>query len=72
LLQVVVTLTDGVGRQRRRRRRSRSTDFLPSSAAAREPTRRQWQWRVEQRAATVSAVSEGFPALFLNFWGFIL
>jgi hypothetical protein len=35
-------------------------------------TRRQWQWRVEQRAATVSAVSEGFPALFLNFWGFIL
>jgi len=42
-------------------------------AAAREPTRRQWRgaWnnalpvagRVEQRAATVPAVLEGFPAL---------
>jgi hypothetical protein len=33
--------------------------------------RNQWWWRVEQHAATVSAVSEGFPALFLNFLGFI-
>jgi len=37
--------------------------FLEFPAAAHEATRRQWRWRVEQRAATVPAVLEGFPAL---------
>ena len=37
-------------------------------AAAREPTRRQWWWRVGRpRAATVPAVAEGLPC---NFWSF--
>jgi len=36
-------------------------------AAAREPTRRQWQRRVEQRAATILAVLENFPALLWIF-----
>jgi len=48
-----------------------------SSAAAREPTRRQWQWRMERRAATVPAAPEAsqnpslqfleFEGLFCNF-----
>jgi len=58
LLQVTVTLTAGEGREGRRRR-SRSTGFRSSSAAAREPTRRQCSGRPRMH-----------PELFfLNFFG---
>jgi len=54
-LQVTVILTanrEGKGR----RKQGRSAHFRSLSAAAREPTRRQWQRRVGRRAATVQAV----------------
>jgi hypothetical protein len=38
--------------------------------AAREPTRRQWRWRVGRRAATVPPVPEGFLTLFWDVLGY--
>jgi hypothetical protein len=66
------------GHRRRRETEKRKKRFsihqflLPSSAAAREPTRRQWRRRLEQRAATIPAVLEGFLAPLWIFEGLFL
>jgi hypothetical protein len=62
LLQVSVTFTAGVGRQRRGRR-PRSTGSATFS---------QRRWRVEQRAATVVAVQKAFPAIYGVFRGYFV
>ena len=65
LLQVTTVLTAGVGRLRRG---SRSRPLLlVFLAAAREPTRRQWRWRVGRCAATVHTVADGLPCKFRMF-----
>jgi hypothetical protein len=61
-LQVTVTLTVGIGRQRGRRH-SRSPGFLEFPAVHAPPV----AWRVGRHAATVPAVAEGLPC---NFWSF--
>jgi hypothetical protein len=42
------------------------------SAAAREPMRRQWRWRVEKKCRHCSWRSTSLPSIALNFKGFIL
>jgi hypothetical protein len=46
--------------------------LVPSSAAARESTCRQWRERVEQRVATIPAIPKGLPSIVMDFWASIL
>jgi len=69
VLQVIVAINAGEEwKGRRSWARSCCFQFSP---VAREPTRRQWRWRVGTRAASVpariSAVPEAFPWQFLEF-----
>jgi hypothetical protein len=53
-LQVTVTFT--AGEEVKRGGSHYSPSRCLDSTAALEPTRRQWRWRVEQRAATIPAL----------------
>jgi hypothetical protein len=79
-LQVTVVLTasrEGKGR----RKQGRSAHFRALSAAAREPTRRQPRWRVEETCDhcscssrslpdTVLVMQKVFPVNSILFWGY--
>jgi hypothetical protein len=58
----------GSGGQRGRKH-SRAPVLVEFTAAAREPTRRQWRWRVEGRGAGDHTGPEDFPCTVKDLWG---
>jgi len=51
---------------------SKTRSFSRIFAAAREPTCRQWWWRVEETCRHCSYRSRRFPSTVMDFWGSVL